>query len=258
MNYMLNSIAVCAISSIVLTAAVARAEGREIGAVVDCSEVYGGTATSCAVVECLDRHKPFLGSWTGPFQGYVRELSTQEANVFRPYQNTVTYSKDDCLKNETTGEQFIIGRRTDVYPAFRDLPTKTSTGLMITGRKSDGAPFFKTVDQDGINSYTLAYRNVPAEMSIWELVIRGSDNSPEMRLVTIDGQDFNETDSLNRNVTVTMSVGPRDAPVWEGVVAKGYHALQSNTHGEKKNGLRPKPEAHHKERQAVGRVRFAN
>lgn len=47
-----------------------------------------------------------------------------------------------------------------------------------------------------------------------------------MRFTTIDGQDFNENSGHKRNVTVTMSVGPKDSPYWEEVVAKGFHALK--------------------------------
>lgn len=197
-------------------------------ATVDCSEAYGKSA-QCEQVVCNDKHKTFIGKWSGPFQSYSKELSTQEKTVFRPYQNEVTYSESDCLKNVANGDTFIVGRKTDIYPAFQGLPLKESKGMLITGRKFDGSPFLKTFDdENGFNEYDLVYQNNAANLSIWQLTIRASPEgkSPEMRFTTIDGQDFLEENFHKRNVTVTMSLGPKQSPYWEGLIVKGFHSLQ--------------------------------
>lgn len=194
---------------------------------IDCSEAYGKPA-QCEQTACNEKYKTFIGKWSGPFQSYSQELSTQTTTVFRPFQNEVTYDEADCLKNISNGDTFIIGRRTDTYPAYQGLPAKTSKGMLITGRKSDGSPFLKTSDEDGFNEYKLVYQNNTANLSIWELTVPASADgkSPEMRFTTIDGQDFLEDGSHKRNVTVTMSLGPKSAPFWEAVIVKGFHALK--------------------------------
>lgn len=193
---------------------------------IDCSGAYGGKPAQCEHISCDAEYLSFLGKWTGPFSSYVRELSTQNENTFRPFQNTIVYSVPDCLKCLETGDTFIIGRRTDVYPAFKKLPGKTVPGLLITGKKADGSPFLRTVDEDGSNDYTLIYKNNSANISVWGLTIPAGLYSPEMRFTVIDGQDLSEIEVHKRNVTVTMSVGPAEAPHWEGVVSSGYHSLK--------------------------------
>lgn len=205
--------------SLITTSAIANA--------VDCSEAYGKPA-QCERTSCNEKYKTFIGKWSGPFQSYSQELSTQSNTVFRPFQNEVTYTESDCLKNISNGDTFIIGRRTDVYPAFQGLPSKVSKGMLITGRKADGSPFLKTSDEEGFNEYSLIYQNNVANLSIWELTVPASSDgkSPEMRFTTVDGQDFLEDGSHKRNVTVTMSLGPIKTPFWEAVIVKGFHALQ--------------------------------
>jgi hypothetical protein len=192
---------------------------------IDCSQVYG-TPAKCEQVTCDDKQKTFLGTWTGPFQSYAQELSTAEKSIFRPFQNSVTYTKSDCLKNIENGDVFIVGHRTDNYPEFRSLPAKTQAGLLVTGTRADGTPFLKTIDADGINSYSLVYKNPSAVFAVWNLTISATANMPEMRFTTIDGRDFLATDSNKRNVVVTMSLGPVEKPIWEGVVSQGSHTLQ--------------------------------
>ena len=193
------------------------------GAQVDCTEAYGGKRSNCVVIKCDAKYSEFLGKWTGPFSSYVRELSMGTQTVFRPFQNAIAYSENDCLKNQDNGDTFIIGRRTDTYPAFRTLPARSANGLLITGKKADGTPFLRTVDEDGTNAYTLIYQNIAASMSVWSLLIPANGKNPEMRFTAIDGKDFSETENHKRNVTVTMSVGPATAPYWEGVVSSGFH-----------------------------------
>lgn len=189
---------------------------------VDCSQIYG-KGVQCEKVACNELQKTFLGDWSGPFQSYSQELSSKNSNVFRPFQNTVKYSSDDCLRNSENGDSFIVGHRTDEYPTFKELKSQTKVGLLITGNHSDGTPFLTTIDGDGVNSYKLLYKNSLAILTAWELTIPASDQSPEMRFTTIDGRDFTDTLHQKRNVVVTMSIGPKERPVWEGVVSSGTH-----------------------------------
>jgi hypothetical protein len=199
----------------------------DAGSVVDCSEAYGGQSATCEQVACDERYLSFIGKWEGDFASYVREKSTDEKNVYRPFHNVVTYSESDCLKNKDTGDTFILGRRTDQYPVFEDLPAATKTGLLITDKKADGSSFLRTVDDEGVNDYTLVYKNAAANLSIWDLHIPASGNDPEMTFTTVDGQDFSVTNVHKRNVTVTMKVGPANAPYWQGVLAYGSHSNDS-------------------------------
>ncbi|MCM2281091.1 MAG: hypothetical protein NDI61_04520 [Bdellovibrionaceae bacterium] len=114
---------------------------------IDCSEVYKASAT-CERVACDEKYQSFIGTWSGPFQAYSQELSTQKKSVYRGFQNTITYSEADCLKNVDNGDVFIVGRRTDAYAPIENLPAKTETGLLITGKKKDGSPFLRTVDSN--------------------------------------------------------------------------------------------------------------
>lgn len=136
-------------------------------------------------------------------------------------------TEKDCLRNLANGAVFIIGRRVDTFPSFQYLPAKEERGLLITGRKSDGSLFMRTIDiQNGPVDYTLEYQNKTANLSIWSLIVPARQNSPEMKFATIDGQDLLEEKFHKRPVTITMTVGPSNAPVWEGVIVKGYHSLK--------------------------------
>lgn len=191
---------------------------------VDCSEAYKARAT-CEQVTCSEKFRSFIGTWTGPFESYSEELSTTSQSVYRPIQNTVTYEERDCLRNLRNGDVFIIGRRTDFYPAFQYLPPKTEKGLLITGRRSNGSPFLKTIGTDGNHSYKLVYQNKPANTSIWRRTIPASKDGPEMTFTIIDGQDFNEAGAHKRNVVVTLTIGVEPSPIWQGLVSTGYHTL---------------------------------
>lgn len=194
----------------------------------DCSEAYGQPAT-CKITGCNNRHKNFIGTWRGPFLSYSRELSTATNVVFRPFDNTVTYSEKDCLENIENHDIFIIGRRIDVYPEFKGLSAKKVSGLLITGKRNDGTLFLRTVDQEnGVNEFKLEYRNTISGLTAWSFSVPQTDNNPEMRFTTIDAQDQNQQNGLRMNVTVTMSIGAKDMPDWEGIVTKGYHSLIKN------------------------------
>ena len=190
---------------------------------VDCSAAYGGQPSNCEQVPCSDLYSSFLGTWSGEFQAYERSKSVGGKTVFRPYKNTITYAEADCLKNTGNGETFIVGHLTDDYPRFEDLPARTDHGLLITGRKADGTPFLRTVGSDGNYDYALVYRNPAAKLAVWRLSVPASGGNPAMTFTTIDGKDFAATSGETRDVTVTMSIGPADAPMFESVIAYGSH-----------------------------------
>lgn len=188
----------------------------------DCSAAYGGSQASCEQVPCGDLYSTFLGTWSGQFSAYEQKKSVGGKTVFRPYRNTVTYTEADCLKNTGNGDTFIVGHLTDDYPAFEDLPAKTDHGLLITGRKGDGTPFLRTVGSQGSYDYALVYRNTAAKLAIWKLSIPASGGNPAMTFTTIDGRDESAS-TETRDVTITMSIGPADAPMFESVIAYGSH-----------------------------------
>ncbi|HEY1772090.1 MAG TPA: hypothetical protein VGH91_02730 [Gammaproteobacteria bacterium] len=189
----------------------------------DCSAAYGGAQARCEQVPCGDIYSTFLGTWSGEFQAYERSKSVGGKTVFRPYRNTISYAQSDCLKNTGNGETFIVGHQTDDYPVFEDLPAKTDHGLLITGRKADGTPFLRTVGKQGSYDYALVYRNPAAKLAVWRLSIPASSGNPAMTFTTIDGKDFAVASGETRDVTVTMSVGPADAPMFQSVIAYGSH-----------------------------------
>jgi hypothetical protein len=184
-----------------------------VDAARDCSEAFGGVSTPCVVIACPERYREFIGTWTGPFESFDREL-----NAFRPFTNEVRYAESDCLQTET-GDQLIIGRRTDTYPAFQGLVEKTETGLLITGVHADGSPFLRTVGSEGASDYQLVYKSDVASMSIWRLTVATDDG--DMIFTTIDGKDFEAPAGTHtRKVTVSLEM---PAIGYAGVVSKGHH-----------------------------------
>ena len=195
------------------------------GPTVNCAEDYGGAAASCQQVPCNGLYRSFLGTWSGQFWAYVRNKSTAGKNVYRPYQEAVTYAADDCLRNTRTGDTFIVGHQTERYPPFEGLASKTATNLLITGEKTDGTPFLRVTMEHHTYDYTLRYKDGPAKLSVWELQVPASNGQPQMRFTTIDGRDFT-AHGHTRDVTVTMMVGPISKPYWQGVIAYGSHTKE--------------------------------
>jgi hypothetical protein len=189
---------------------------------VDCSEAYGGKPSRCERIAPPEKYRDFLGTWEGPFEAYDRTLK-----AFRPYRNRVSYSAADCLRNVQTGDVFIIGRKFDSYPSYRSQAARTAKGLLITGQLAGDQqrPFLRTVDEEGVNTYERVYVNDPAELSIWRLNVPAAAGQPAMAFTVIDGRDLTDATANKRLVTVTMALGPADRPMWQGVVAKGYHSL---------------------------------
>ncbi|MGH8282339.1 MAG: hypothetical protein ACRESE_00635 [Gammaproteobacteria bacterium] len=196
------------------------------GDLFDCSKIYGGQPASCEHIPCNKKYLSFIGTWQGEFQAYVRSMSTPDKAVYRPYHNTVRYSKSGCLENPGAGETFIVGHMTNRYPAFAGLPARVDKSLLILGRGAYDKPFMRTVDKNGINTFALVYQNTPASLSIWNLMLPAAHGNPPMSFTTIDGRDFGTPNANRRDVTVTLTVGPVDAPYWQGVIAYGSHTRE--------------------------------
>jgi hypothetical protein len=193
---------------------------------VDCSDAYGKPA-QCVRVPCDAKYQTFFGTWKGPFHAYVRELSKEGKPVFRPYENTTVYAAADCLKNADSGETLIVGHMTDTYPEFSGLPGHSDHSLLITGSSSDGSPFLRIVDEKKrLSNYKQEYFNRAAVLAAWTLLVPAHDSAPEMLYSTIDGRDFTAEGMERRNVTVTLRVGPKDQPYFDGVVGYGFHVRQ--------------------------------
>lgn len=194
------------------------------GEMRDCSEAYNGKQTSCEVVECSDKFKSFLGTWTGPFQIYSQQYSKMIS-----YLNTVTYSEKDCLKNTENGELFIIGRKTDVYaPVVNEAgevvqASVTKPGLMITGKDAKGERFLRTIDsENGLVNYSHVFTDVAAELSIWQFTYPGDGQNAPMTIRVIDGRDLSEVMGAHKRfVTITMQ-----GSFGEVVGGSGYHTLR--------------------------------
>lgn len=193
---------------------------------INCSAAYGGQASTCERIPCGPLYRPFIGTWSGQFHSYVRRLSSSVDRVYRPYHSVITYSKKSCLKNTGTGETLIIGRETNSYPAYKNLPAEVSTGLLITGRKTDGTLFLRTVSGKQVNDWSLAYMDTSLKLAVWKLRIPASAGKPRMTFTIIDGRDFSAANTHTRDVAVILTVGPNGSPYWSGAVSYGSHTLR--------------------------------
>lgn len=189
-----------------------------------CVAVYGKQPATCMRVVCDAKYRTFIGTWSGKFHAYVREQSQPGRETFRPYDESVTYRPDDCLRNSTNGDVFIVGHETDSYAAFGKLPAKIERSLLVTGKHADGTPFLRTVRDEGTYDYRLAFQDAAANLSIWQLRLPAANGQPPMTFTVIDGRDFNAQSDDRRNVTITMQVGPEQTPYWKGVIEYGWHA----------------------------------
>ena len=191
----------------------------------DCRAVYGRRVGSCDRIPCISRYRSFLGTWSGRFWSYVRSRSTDTKTFYRPYQESVVYTAADCLRNAATGDTLIVGHQTDSYPAYEGLPGKVATSLLITGERRDGAPFLRVTMQHRTYDYVLRYENKAAKLGVWELHMPAAKGQPPMTYTTIDGRDFTAP-GQTRDVTVSLTVGPRSRPYWQGVIVYGSHTKQ--------------------------------
>lgn len=195
---------------------------RKLGDIVSCEEVYG-KPSECEVMECSDKLKQFLGTWTGPFQSII---DFNEPSTYRPYTNTVKYTATDCLRSKDTGEEFIIGRVTDDFPAYNGLEAKVDPSLMVTGKTKDGQLFLRTISKDEkdstkleISPYDLAYKNDVAVMSAWAM--SGMKDGNPYTISTVDSKDWTVADPAKENrrlVTVTLESGG-----FTKILVKGSH-----------------------------------
>lgn len=189
--------------------------------VVDCSEAYLSPNTKCEQIRCDEKYQSFLGTWSGPME----ELVDFGPNPFyRPYQNVISYSAADCLRNFDTGETFIIGRQTDTYPASQGKDAKVENKLLITGKDKDGSPFLRTVNlkTKQQESWQLVHKNDAAVLSIWQNT--GERAGRPYTVETIDAKDWNVANpnvEHRRNVTVTLDSGG-----FKVVLIRGYHTKQ--------------------------------
>jgi hypothetical protein len=222
------ALAACALALAGVAQTTAAHAAGPADAAVDCSEAYGpGKAAACHVVPCDGPYAVFVGEWSGPFEEYVQGQSKPGAPVFRPYDDRITYAAHDCLINAANGDRFIIGRRTDSYPAFGALPAQTKRGLLITGRHGDGAPFLRTVDSDGINDYALVSKDAASETAVWRLDVPAANGQPALSFMINDGRDQALKPRNVRNVTIDMTVGPAERPYFHAVVTRGHHELKA-------------------------------
>jgi hypothetical protein len=197
------------------------------GPASECAGAYPGSkSAACVRVACNAKYQAFLGTWSGEFHAYVRKQSSPGHAVFRPYDQSIAYSADDCLRNTGNGDVFIVGHVTNRYAAFGKLPAKTERNLLITGRHADGTPFLRTVRSEGTYDYKLAFQDQAASLSIWRLRLPAAHGQPPMAFTIVDGRDFNASSRQRRDVTITMQVGPDKTPYWRGVIAYGWHARQ--------------------------------
>ena len=63
-------------------------------------------------------------------------------------------------------------------------------------------------------------------LAVWTLLVPAHDSAPEMLYSTIDGRDLTAEGMERRNVTITLRVGPKDQPYFDGVVGYGFHVRQ--------------------------------
>ena len=191
---------------------------------IDCSEAYGekpGTIF-CERISCPEKYASFIGTWEGPLEAYDNNLKS-----FRPYQNTVTYTENDCYKNPKTGDVFIIGRVKDIYDEYKGQPQKVVNSLLITGLNQGDTqkPFLKTIDaENGVIEYKKVFTDIPTELSIWKYTHPAKEKQPEMTFTIMDGRDINETKINKRIIAISLLVGTEKNPYWQGIIVKGFHS----------------------------------
>lgn len=219
----------------------------KVSDVVDCSAAYQEFAVrvSCKVVTCDSKFSTFVGTWEGPFEAYNRDLKT-----FRPYRNQVKYSADECLQNIDPshagfGDSLIIGRRIDIYPAFKNLPGKTEFGLLITGRHKDGLPFLKMINPKGetdqenetLVEYTLESQDEKTVTSVWSKSFKEAykgqcpdgkteDCAYDLKFTVSDGKRMSDLKNDTRDVSVKMEMflSTSGEKVNDSVTNCGYHS----------------------------------
>ena len=219
-----------------------------VGDSVDCSSAYQDLANpvACKVIICDAKYETFLGTWEGPFEAYDRG-----AKLYRPLRNQVKYSADECLENVENGhagfgDTFIVGRRTDIYPAYKALKGKTEMGLLVTGKHKDGSPFLKTISPLSENGdpretfveYQLEMQDQATVTSVWSSTFKHAyeDNcgdeaskktcSYDLKFTVTDGKRMSDLQQDTRDVTVKMEMflSSNGEKVMEQITNRGYHA----------------------------------
>ena len=190
--------------------------------IIDGSLFFGlnDSSIECEVIPCIDEYNSFVGVWEGPFQGYDKETKKM-----RPYNNVIIYDSI-CYRNIENNDIFIVGKRTDTYPAFENQPQKTVCGIIITGMKGGdkNKPFLKTIDnENGVIVYQKIFTETITEMSIWRYVYPACENQPQMTFTITDFRELASSLVNKRFVYISMIVGADEKPYWKGIITKGYH-----------------------------------
>lgn len=197
----------------------------QTGTLIDGSRFYALPPKSVEVklVDCPKSYQDFMGTWTGDFQAY-----DQKTKAFRPFRNQIVYD-GNCYENVKTGEQFVVGERTDTYPEYGGLPTKIETSMLITGMTGSAIrkPFLRAIDKEnGLIEYQKVFEDKGLEMSIWEFQPKQKENQSPMRFRILDFRNPLNEKKLERLVFVSLRVGNAEAPYFEGVVVKGSHSQE--------------------------------
>jgi len=219
-----------------------------VGDLVDCSSAYQDLAepVSCKVIVCDKKYESFLGTWEGPFEAY-----DQKANLYRPLRNQVKYSEDECLENIEAdhagyGDTFIIGRKIDIYPPFKELKGKTDISLLVTGKHKNGEPFLRTISplsertdpQESFVEYQLETQDSKTSTSVWSVIFKNSyeDHCGEkesdkvckydLKFTVTDGRRMSDLKTDTRDVTVKMEMflSPTGEKVMEKITNRGHHS----------------------------------
>lgn len=221
-----------------------------VGDSVDCSSAYQELSSriACKVIACEVKFQEFIGTWEGPFEAFDRG-----ANIYRPLRNQVRYMPDDCLENVDSshagfGDKFIIGRKTDIYPPFKELKGKTDIGgLLVTGRHLNGSRFLRTVSplderttpEESFVEYNEDKENKDPNVSVWwklfKKAYQGACPEPhsnekcdyDMKFIVTDGkQSANNEDTRHVSVKMEMFLASTKQKVMEQVTNRGYHTKQ--------------------------------
>ena len=180
---------------------------------VDCSEAYGGKPMRCERVTCDAKFSPSSASGRAPF----RRTSRTCPKTARP------------CSGRTTDTTTIHGRRLPQGVRLRrELHHRTDDQRVPGVLRSTGAYRSQLADHgrecrrepvpadrrraQQVSTFRLDYKNAPASLAIWSLVVPSHDHAPEMEYTTIDGRDLTATGVDRRNVTITLRVGPKATP----------------------------------------------
>lgn len=212
-----------------------------------CEKLYGD-ASICESIKCEKPYSDWIGTWEGPFVSSI-ELPDTQAEVekmvpfldklkkyfpnsfggenpksqfpqmFRPYNNKVTYSENNCVRNIRNGDEFIFAEQEDSYPEFQMLRAETKKGLLVTGKNSNKAAFLKTWNPEfGLVEYDFAEKDESRDLSIWKKDFGGG-----MTMTIIDGRDLSVKQVHKRHVTLVLTIKAGSFN-FEAPITMGHHS----------------------------------